>query len=265
MSRKLKILTAVTILVFLTGVGFLCFPPVSNCVGKNQAENVARNFDDTKKSTAESVRFKNKKITSVEQLSEKEKKEYRSMYSSQDVPVVLKKDIKRLKEDSEKYNKKLLTTQGTKAMIGYEKPALNLRKYGIYNGVYCYISAPSIGLKLPVYLGSSETKMSWGAAHMFGTSLPIGGQTTNSGIAGHTGYIGRIFFDNIRSLKKGSDVIVTTYWNKITYKVTGTTVIKPNELSSLELKDNHQLLELLTCIDNGKGGFNRFVVICERK
>ena len=106
--------------------------------------------------------------------------------------------------------------------------------------------------------------MSYGAAHMFGTSLPTGGKATNSAIAGHTGYIGRIFFDNIRSLKVGSEVIVTTYWSRLHYKVTGSTVITPTDTKDLVLDGDSQKLELLTCIDNGKGGFDRYVVLCER-
>lgn len=262
MNKKLKILTAVAAVLFLVGIGFLLFPPISNLIGRVEAEKAVSHFDDTKSSVKDSLIINGKKITSAKEL---DKYIESGDYTADKGATLLKKDIKSLKKDSEAYNKKLWVTQGTKAMIGYEKPALDLTKYGIYNGVYCYLSAPSIGLSLPVYLGSSDQKMSWGAAHMYGTSLPIGGKGTNSSIAGHTGYIGRIFFDNIRSLKKGDEVFVTTYWNKLKYKVVGTTVIKPNEFSELVLRDKEQQqLNLLTCIKNSKGGFDRYVVICER-
>lgn len=261
MSRCLKILTVITVLIFLTGVGFLLFPPVSNCVGGIQADSAANKLDEVKENVQESVVVKGKKITSVEQL---EKEPDTWVTDENGNPVVFKRDIERLREDSLKYNKRLLTKQGSEAMIGFERAALNLQKYGIFDGVYCYITAPDIGLRLPVYLGSSEQKMSYGAAHMFGTSLPTGGKATNSAIAGHTGYIGRIFFDNIRSLKVGSEVIVTTYWSRLHYKVTGSTVIKPTDTKDLVLDGDSQKLELLTCIDNGKGGFDRYVVLCER-
>ncbi len=262
MSRKLKLLTVLAALVFVLGVGFLAFPPVSNCVGGIKAEKAAEKLDEVKQSAKKEVVVKGKKITSVTELEEEPTDWIYDEESGE--PVVFEKDIERLREDSEKYNRKLLNAQGTEKMIGYEKSALKLERYGIFDGVYCYISAPAIGMKLPVYLGSSDSKMSYGAAHMFGTSLPIGGKSTNAAIAGHTGYIGRIFFDDIRYLKKGDSVKVTTYWNTLTYKVTGHTVIKPNDTKDLVLDGDRQQLELLTCIDNGKGGFDRYVVLCER-
>ena len=103
MNRTIKILAAVAILLFLVGVGFLCFPPVSNCVGKNQAENIAKTYDENKDKIAGSAIVNNRKITSAQQLSDKEREEY---YSS-GTAVLFKKDIKQLKIDSEKYNKKL--------------------------------------------------------------------------------------------------------------------------------------------------------------
>lgn len=261
MNLKLKILTALAVLSFILGVGFICFAPVSNCVGSVKANEAADKLDEVKENKKNSVKIGDKKITSVKELGDNE--ELISEYKAS--KTTLRKDISRLKRDSKAYNKKLETTQGTKTMIGYEKSALKLESYGIYDGVFCYISAPTIGLRLPVYLGSSDSKMSYGAAHMYGTSLPIGGQNTNAAIAGHTGYIGRIFFDNIRLLKKGDKVNVTTYWNKLTYEVTGTAVIKPDDVSNLVLEDGRERLELLTCIKNKDGDFDRFVVFCERK
>ena len=66
--------------------------------------------------------------------------------------------------------------------------------------------------------------MSYGAAHMSATSLPIGGKNTNAVLAGHTGYIGRIFFDNLRNLKIGDWVSITNYWDTLNYKVVETKV-----------------------------------------
>ena len=93
-----------------------------------------------------------------------------------------------------------------------------MRSYGLSN-FYCYLSIPAIDLYLPVYLGANDDMMSCGAAHLSGTSLPIDMKDTNVAIAGHTDYIGRIFFDNIRRLEKGNRVIVHNYWETVEYKV----------------------------------------------
>ena len=89
-----------------------------------------------------------------------------------------------------------------------------MSRYGL-NNLYGYLSAPSIDLYLPVYLGANDSMMSYGAAHLSGTSLPIDEKNTNVAIAGHTGYIGRIFFDNIKRLDLGDTVSFTNYWETI--------------------------------------------------
>lgn len=261
MKRKYKILIAVAVVLFAVGMGFLLFPPVSNCVGSVEADKAAAKLDEAKSSVRDNAVIKGKKISSVSEPGENSREILDYIKQNN---IHFKKDIKRLKADSEAYNKKLLTKQGTKSMIGYDKAALKLTDYGIYDGVYCYVSAPTIGLRLPVYLGSTELKMSYGAAHMYGTSLPIGGETANSALAGHTGYIGRIFFDNIRSLKKGDKITVTTYWSRLNYKVTGSTIVKPDNPKYFTLKDSEDLLELITCVKNKSGGTDRYVVLCER-
>ena len=85
--------------------------------------------------------------------------------------------------------------------------------------VYGYVSAPSIGLELPIYLGGNDDNMALGAAHMTYTSLPIGGESTNCVLSGHSGYIGRIFFDYLPNLSIGDEIVVENYWDTLTYKV----------------------------------------------
>lgn len=75
----------------------------------------------------------------------------------------------------------------------YSQAAVNLEDYGITDGIYGYVTAETINMRLPIYLGANSSNMSYGAAHMSATSLPIGGKNTNAVLAGHTGYIGRIF------------------------------------------------------------------------
>ena len=120
-------------------------------------------------------------------------------------------------------------------------------------------------MRLPIYLGANNANMSYGAAHLTYTSLPIGGDTTNTVLAGHTGYVGRIFFDNLRNLKIGDTVTLHNYWGSLDYRVTETKVCLENETQDVFLKEGKDLLTMITCISDGHGGFNRYYVICERK
>lgn len=146
----------------------------------------------------------------------------------------------------------------------YRQPSLNLSEYGIPDGVYGYVAAPSIGMELPIYLGASDYNMSFGAAHLTYTSLPIGGESTNCVLSGHTGYIGRIFFDYIRNLSIGDTVNIENYWDKLTYKVVDTKICKNYQSSDCYISEKKDLLTMITCISDGKGGFDRYYVICER-
>ena len=146
----------------------------------------------------------------------------------------------------------------------YSQAAVNLEDYGITDGIYGYVTAETINMRLPIYLGANSSNMSYGAAHMSATSLPIGGKNTNAVLAGHTGYIGRIFFDNLRNLKIGDRVSITNYWDTLNYKVVETKVNKPNESGDCYLQKDKDLLTMFTCISDGNGGFDRYYVICER-
>lgn len=176
-------------------------------------------------------------------------------------------DFDRLYSDSIAYNDnlkkhqhELLTNEQS-----YQSPALNLSSYGITNGVFGYISAPAIGLELPIYLGGNDDNMALGAAHMTYTSLPIGGESTNCVLSGHSGYIGRIFFDYIPSLSIGDEITVENYWNTLTYKVIDKRIHKKDESADCYITEGRDLLTLITCVSNGHGGFDRFYLICERK
>lgn len=51
------------------------------------------------------------------------------------------------------------------------------------------------------------------------TSLPIGGNNTNSVIAGHRGYQGAPYFREIEKLQIGDKVYIKNQWESITYIV----------------------------------------------
>jgi len=176
-------------------------------------------------------------------------------------------DFDRLYSDSVAYNDNLKNHQHELLTNeqSYQSPALNLSSYGITIGVYGYISAPSIGLELPIYLGGNDDNMALGAAHMTYTSLPIDGESTNCVLSGHSGYIGRIFFDYIPSLSIGDEITVENYWNTLTYKVIDKQIHKKDESTDCYITEGRDFLTLITCVSNGHGGFDRFYLICERK
>ena len=271
-----KILTVVAIIILLTGIGFLLFPTVSNFIGQQRANSVIEEYSETldhviKEDEPETAKELGITAKSFEEALEKgEIDEEGYPVNSEGVrtysyTVSFEYDLDRLYSgDSKEYNASIFHHQGTVDTINYEKAALDMSRYGL-NNLYGYLSAPSIDLYLPVYLGANDSMMSYGAAHLSGTSLPIDEKNTNVAIAGHTGYIGRIFFDNIKRLDLGDTVSFTNYWETIDYEVIDFKTVAPNETGDIYIKDGRQLMTLITCTPDGHGGFGRYIVICEKK
>lgn len=257
-----KILTGVAIAMLVVGIGLVAFPPISNFIGTQISNGEADGFD---------ARVEEVEDGSFEQavkdgrVDEDGYKIDRGGKRTSKQPVVFKADLDRLFHDSVAYNKKLETNQYEMLRNDtYSQAAVNLEDYGITDGIYGYVTAETINMRLPIYLGANSSNMSYGAARMSATSLPIGGKNTNAVLAGHTGYIGRIFFDNLRNLKIGDRVSITNYWDTLNYKVVETKVNKPNESGDCYLQKDRDLLTMFTCISDGNGGFDRYYVICER-
>lgn len=257
---KRKILGIIAAFLVILGVVLVAFPPVSNNIGIQIAHSVVNEFKKNKSSVVD-----REKPTegSNDMDTDDNNNTDRNEYSNK--KVTYKIDVDRLYKDSVAYNEMLKTKQYDLLYDeNYRQPALNLSDYGIPDGVYGYVAAPSIGMELPIYLGASDYNMSFGAAHMTYTSLPIGGKSTNTVLSGHTGYIGRIFFDYINNLEIGDEVVVENYWSKLTYTVKDKRIHKKYQSSDCYISDGKDLLTMLTCVSDGKGGFDRYYVICER-
>lgn len=248
---KLRLtLTIVAFVLLLTGLGLLLFPPISNSYGKYVANSIADDFDARVENIKKMKNSKGNSNVIPDDESQDSGVDYRKV------------DVDKLYKDSLAYNKKIRDNQFDflKSDFYFDKPALYLSDYGINDGVYGYVSIPSIDLKVPIYLGVQNNHMSYGAVHLTYTSLPLGDKRSKCVLAGHTGYVGRIFFDNIRQLKSGDVIKVVNYWGTVKYTVTGYEVIKPNEADNLVIQDDSTSIALVTCISDGKGGFDRYVV-----
>ncbi len=241
----------------------MMYPFVSNYTNAKAAENIAERFNEKTsdiKDGSYKDALKDKKIDKTGYLIDSDGNRV------SDIPVYYKLDLERLYRDSVNYNNNLKKSQDLLLVDeqSYTNPALNLQEYGIYDNIYGYVSAPSIGLKLPIFLGANDSTMSYGAAHLTYTSLPLGGESTNTVIAGHTDYTGRIFFDNLHNLKIGDEVDIKNFWTTVKYRVVRTEIHKPTDSQNAFISEGESLLTLITCIKNKSGGFDRYYVICEQ-
>lgn len=113
---------------------------------------------------------------------------------------------------------------------------------------YFYIHIPKINVELPIYVGESEENLLKGAVVVSGSSLPLGGSGTHSVLAAHRGAIQHRMFLHLDRLDKGDIFEVHTMDSTLIYQVTGTQVVYPNEVDSLSIKKDKDLVTLVTCL-----------------
>ena len=135
---------------------------------------------------------------------------------------------------------------------------------GCEDGKFGYIRIPAMDVKLPLYIGASENNMKKGAAVLGQTSIPIGGENTNSVIAGHRGYSGIPFFREIEKLSVGDSVIITNPWEKLKYKVESIAIISPYDSDAVKIQEGKDMVTLITCHPYRSHGKYRYVVYCVR-
>lgn len=86
-------------------------------------------------------------------------------------------------------------------------------------GVMCVIEIPSVNICLPVGHGTSDEVLETMAGHVYGTSLPIGGLSTNAVIAAHSGSTSSRLFTDLGRIAPGDTILVHVFSRILTYRV----------------------------------------------
>lgn len=139
---------------------------------------------------------------------------------------------------------------------------LRLSDYGYESDCFGYLSIPSAGIEIPLFLGSAWSNLDKGAAILGQTSLPIGGENTNCVIAGHRSWSGAIKFRSLEQLTTGDLVYLTNPWETLTYEVIEAKIISPDDVDEILIRDGCDRLSIFTCTNPNT---RRFLVICQRK
>ena len=145
----------------------------------------------------------------------------------------------------------------------------NSAKYQHYLGVLAdsdamsRIRVESAGIDLPVRHGTDDSSIATGAGHVYGTALPVGGEGNRSVLTAHTGMQSATLFDNLVKVRKGDLMVVDTYGEKLTYKVTDIRTVLPSQSDALTAVPGKDLLTLMTCTPYGVNT-HRLLVTGER-
>ena len=236
------IIIFIAVAVFLVGFAICAFPLIQNIVMDSELKQDAQSFFDRLGSTATE-----NPTAPMEPTSPSRK-------------------YKLLWDDMVAYNREIWEEKQSDLCDSwaYQHPSFILGEYGLEDEVFGVISIPALDLEMPLYLGATPAHTARGAAHLSQTSLPIGGINTNCVIAGHRGYFGADFFRYITELEPGNKVIITNLWETLTYTVTDTQIIMPNEVDQILIREGRDMITLLTCHPYASGGKQRYLVFCDR-
>ncbi|WP_193128104.1 class C sortase [Gulosibacter sediminis] len=122
---------------------------------------------------------------------------------------------------------------------------------GIPTGVMARIRIPSIGVNLPIYHGTSEATLLQGVGHLFGTSLPVGGEGTHSVLTGHSGLADAVLFTNLSRMEPGDRIYIDVYGETLAYEMYDSDTVIPTDTESLRMQPGEDLLTLVTCTPIG--------------
>ena len=178
----------------------------------------------------------------------------------------LEQQYPELLADLQAYNQRIYAEKqsGLVDLKACEESAADLTAYGVADEIIGVLEIPAMELIMPVYLGASDAHLAAGAAVLGNTSALIGGDNTNSVIAGHRGWKGADYFRHIDRLQVSDTVKLTNLWETLTYTVADIRIMQPHEVDKIKIQQGRDLLTLLTCHPYASGGRQRFVVYCER-
>ena len=212
--KKRRIITIISAVIFLAGLGFLAYPTVSDLWNRAHqsiaiaayTQQVEKMDDSANEKMIEDARKYNESLLTKEdhwKLSEEEKKEYES----------------------------LLDLSGT--------------------GIMGYIEIPKIDCSLPIYHGTDEGALQIAIGHLEGSSLPVGGESTHCVLSGHRGLPSAKLFTNLDQMEEGDIFILNVLGRKMAYEVDQIKVVLPSEMSDLEVEEGKDLCTLVTCTPYG--------------
>ena len=221
---------ALPVLIILVGLAVLMYPVIATQWNNRVQEQVAKLYEEELQQTP------------VEEVNTafEAAKAYNEAHT--DGPI-LDPWLARISEDNADYKEYERQLEGVSAMS--------------------QIAIPSIDLRLPVFHGTADDTLQKGLGHLYGSALPTGGKGFHSVITGHTGLTTSTLFDNLSDVKVGDAIYVSTFGERMKYKVYDIEVVLPDETDSLRADPERDLLTLVTCTPYGINT-HRLLVHAER-
>lgn len=211
---KRCITNVIFILVFLTGLGFLLYPTVSDRWNR---------MHQTRAITA-----------------------YAEAAASMDDA-----DYEKVMAAARAYNEELAARGGSVTLTEEEKAAYEAQLNITGQGIMGYIDIPKIDCYLPVYHGTTEGVLQTSVGHLEGSSLPVGGESTHCVLSGHRGLPSARLFTDLDQIITGDMFMVCVLDEVLTYEVDQILVVLPEETEALAIETGKDYCTLVTCTPYG--------------
>ncbi len=269
-ARRTSILNIVAIVCLLAGAALLFAPLVTSAINqvamdKEIAKVETLYTDDNGKDDSYAAGSNDDDGGSSQASGDSHQGEAGANSSSASGASASSKALTAARKQLERYNKQVATGKISIASdpFSFDSMISEFGSQGLGDGLVGYIKVPSMSCKLPLYLDATSEHMLKGAAVVSGSSAPLGQSSSNCVIAAHRGYGSAAMFRDIEKPVKGDKVIVCTLWEKLTYTVVNTKVIRPTDTTAVGVQQGKDMVTLVTCHPYGHNEF-RYVVECER-
>ena len=96
---------------------------------------------------------------------------------------------------------------------------------------------PEVGVSLPIYHGTTEEVFRDGVGHVYGSSLPIGGESTHAVLSSHSGLVNSSLFTPLLKAEVGDVFTVSVLGQPAFYEVERLETVTPDRVESLKVID----------------------------
>lgn len=213
-KKKVSVSTILAVLVFIAGLGLVAYPTVSDWWNRYNSVKMIEAYERL-----------------VDEASEQEK---RDMFKAAD-----------------EYNASLIDNAQRFAMSKEQRSVynsiLNLGDLGIIG----HIEIETLGVKIPIYHGTSDKVLDMAVGHVEGSSLPVGGKGTHAVISGHRGLPSAKLFTDLDKMSEGDRFKITVMDRELWYQVDQVRIVLPDDMSELRIDPNEDWCTLVTCTPYG--------------
>lgn len=211
---KRRITNVIFILVFLTGLGFLLYPTVSDRWNRMHQSRAITAYAEAAASMDDA-------------------------------------DYEKVMAAARAYNGELAARGGSVTLTEEEKAAYEAQLNITGQGIMGYIDIPKINCYLPVYHGTTEGVLQTSVGHLEGSSLPVGGESTHCVLSGHRGLPSARLFTDLDQIITGDMFMVCVLDEVLTYEVDQILVVLPEETEALAIETGKDYCTLVTCTPYG--------------